>query len=62
MEQYELLLGIIPKPSKCDGYTINYSNPHWDTCPYHKCTTYQTIEEPTLCYCPKCRRLLVHYI
>lgn len=51
---------IIGRPAKCEGYTINYSNPYWSPCPFHGCTTYQTVEEYTLCYCPKCRRLLVH--
>lgn len=48
-------------PKTCQGCTINYSDPYWDPCPYHGCTTYQTVEEPTLCYSPKCGRLLVHY-
>ena len=48
------------RPSHCDGYTINYSEPYYEPCPFHGCTTYQTVEDSTLCYCPKCKRLLVH--
>ena len=58
---FDILFGE-PRPKKCEGYMINYSDPYWEPCPDHGCTTYQTEEDPTLCYCPKCGRLLVHYI
>ena len=59
MGLFDILFGD-PRPRKCDGYTINYSDPYWSPCPFHDRTTYQTVEEPTLAYCPKCKRLLVH--
>lgn len=52
---------IIEYPLTCQGYTINYSDPDDKLCPTHGCTTYQTVEENTCCYGPKCRRLLHHY-
>ena len=52
---------IHQRPLFCEGHTINYSEPYWDPCPYHGCTTYQTKEDPHLCYCPECNRLLKHY-
>lgn len=48
-------------PRKCKGYTINYDDPFWEPCPEHGCTTYQTVEDPSLCYCPLCRRLMIHH-
>ena len=48
-------------PTTYQWYTINYSDQYWDPCPYHKCTTYQTVEERMYCYCPKCKKLLHHY-
>lgn len=59
MSFFDLIFGD-PKPEKVEGYTIDYSDPYWSPCPFHGCTTYQTVEEYTLCYCPKCKRLLVH--
>lgn len=50
------------RPIMCEGYTINYDDPYWDPCPYHHCTTYQTVEDNRYCYCPKCNRLLHHYV
>ena len=29
---------------------------------FHGCTTYQTVEERMYCYCPKCKKLLHHYL
>lgn len=49
MGLFDILFGD-PRPKKCDGYTINYSDPYWSPCPFHGCTTYQTVEEYTLCY------------
>ena len=48
-------------PETCQGYTINYSDPFHEPCPTRGCTTYQTYEERTYCYCPKCKTLLIHY-
>lgn len=45
---------------RCDGYTIDYNDPYWQPCPKHGCTTYQTVEDASLCYCPLCRRLIIH--
>lgn len=50
------------RPQTYEGYTINYEDPYYEPCPYHGCITYQTIEDKTLCYCPQCRKLLVHYL
>lgn len=47
-------------PYSCQGYRINYNEPYHENCPEHGCTCYQTFENPTLAYCPKCRRLLIH--
>ena len=55
---FNLLFG---RPLYVDGYTINYADPFREPCVHCGSTTYQTKEEYTLCYCPKCRRLLVHY-
>lgn len=49
------------QPRTCNGYTINYNDPYHEPCPTHGCTTYQTLEDPSLCYCPKCNWLLIHY-
>lgn len=47
MGLFDFLFGD-PRPETCEGYTINYSDPYSDPCLYNGCTTYQTIEEPTL--------------
>lgn len=60
MELFDILFGD-SRLKTCEGYTINYSEPYWDPCPYYGCITYQIVEESTLCYCPKYVRLLVHY-
>lgn len=47
-------------PESCQGYRINYNKPYHEKCPDHGCTCYQTFENPTLAYCPKCGRVLIH--
>lgn len=48
-------------PSKVEGFHINYSDPFYEKFPVCGSTTYQTVEDQTVCYCPKCKRLLDHY-
>ena len=48
-------------PETCQGYRINYNDPYYEKCPEHGCTCYQTYENPSYAYCPKCGRILIHY-
>lgn len=47
-------------PDSCQGYRINYNEPYHEKCPDHGSTCYHTFENPTLAYCPKCGRILIH--
>lgn len=49
-----------PLPTTCQGYRINYNEPYHEKCPDHGCICYQTFENPSLAYCPKCGRILIH--
>lgn len=55
-----MLSGKDALPNTCQGYRINYNDPYHEKCPEHGCTCYQTYENPTLAYCPKCGRILIH--
>lgn len=58
----EISQGILNNnmPESCQGYRINYNEPYHEKCPDHGCTCYQTFENPTYAYCPKCGRILIH--
>lgn len=45
-------------PMKKGDYTIDYSNPYFESCPNHHCITYRVKETDYVVWCPLCMEFL----